>query len=166
MLCWCLNCDMPKDQPSVTFPYKAPIKGTLFSSCSCVFKVTAWFSFFVWSLYLVRIVFRNHCNSFIKSDCTCWAWNHDDSYVTPVVYLNWQWVLHNFSLWIHHQQVQSGIDRNTSVSNVSLYWFTMYNRSQWVHVSRIVISDFPTFFGGSCGIQSGNIWKVTHWVLI
>ena len=40
-----LNCEMPKDQPSMTFPYK--IKGTLFSSRSCVFKVTAWFSVFV-----------------------------------------------------------------------------------------------------------------------
>ena len=41
-----LNCDMPKDQPSVTFPYKVQIKGMLFSSRSCVFKVTAWFSVF------------------------------------------------------------------------------------------------------------------------
>ena len=40
-----LNCEMPKDQPSVT--YKASIKGMLFSSRSCVFKVTAWLSVFV-----------------------------------------------------------------------------------------------------------------------
>ena len=66
-----LNCEMPKDQPNVTFSYKASIKGTLFSSHLCVFKVTAWFSVFVRSLYFVRIVFRNDCNSFIKSDRNC-----------------------------------------------------------------------------------------------
>ena len=47
-------------------------------------------------------------------DCTCWAWIHGDSYVTPIVYLHWLFVNYANALSCDCWAVQSAALKSMS----------------------------------------------------